>query len=131
MNLTIPCFRDGAEPRGDQDFPGNHTQRSTMEIHTPVERTAEYDARSKAEVLGSLASVAEELMKDHLEKRKLWFPSDFLPADEQMSDDQEAKARSLRERAKGIPDAVRVSLTLNLLTEEGLPHFHRLLATHL
>ena len=102
-----------------------------MEIHTPVERTAEYDARSKAEVLGSLASVVEELMKDHLEKRKLWFPSDFLPADEQMSDDQEAKARSLRERAKGIPDAVRVSLTLNLLTEEGLPHFHRLLATHL
>lgn len=102
-----------------------------MEIHTPVDRTPAYESQSKAEVLGSLAPVVEELMKDHMEKRRMWFPSDFLPADEQMSDDEVAKADALRERAKGIPDAVRVSVTLNLLTEEGLPHFHRLLATHL
>lgn len=102
-----------------------------MEIHTPAERSAEYETKSKAEVLGTLAPVVDELMKDHLQKKKSWFPNDFLPADEQMSDDEEAKAKALRERARGIPDAVRVSLTLNLLTEEGLPHFHRLLATHL
>ena len=102
-----------------------------MEIYTPAERTSEYDSQSKAEVLSSLAPLVEELMKDHVEKRKTWYPSDFLPADEQMSDDEKVKADALRGRAKGIPDAVRVSVTLNLLTEEGLPHFHRLLATHL
>jgi acyl-[acyl-carrier-protein] desaturase len=48
-----------------------------------------------------------------------------------MSDDQEKNRKALQERARGIGDAVRVSVTLNLLTEEGLPHFHRLLATHL
>ncbi len=91
----------------------------------------EHITKSKAEVLESLAPLVDTLMADHLEKRKLWFPNDFLPADEQMSDDQEAKAKAMRERARGISDGVRVSITLNLLTEEGLPHFHRILATHL
>lgn len=95
------------------------------------EPSPENEAKSKAEVLECLSPVVNELMADHLEKRRLWFPSDFLPADEQMSDDEEAKAKALRERARGIDDAVRVSITLNLLTEEGLPHFHRLLAVHL
>jgi len=37
----------------------------------------------------------------------------------------------LREQAEGIPDHARAALALNLLTEEGLPHFHRLLAVYL
>ncbi|HWP83144.1 MAG TPA: acyl-ACP desaturase [Bacteroidota bacterium] len=92
---------------------------------------AEHETKSKAEVLACLSPLVDSLMQEHLEKRRLWFPSDFLPADEQMSDDDEAKAKQLRERARGMSDAVRVSVTLNLLTEEGLPHFHRILATHL
>ena len=36
-----------------------------------------------------------------------------------------------RKRATGIPDSARAALALNTLTEEGLPHFHRLLAVHL
>ncbi len=95
------------------------------------EPSPEHVTKSKAEVLESLSPLVDTLMADHLDKRKLWFPNDFLPADEQMSDDQEAKAKALRERARGISDGVRVSITLNLLTEEGLPHFHRLLAMHL
>lgn len=48
-----------------------------------------------------------------------------------MCDSDSAKSlSSLRVRARGIPDAVRVALTLNLITEEGLPHFHRLFASH-
>ena len=39
--------------------------------------------------------------------------------------------RDLRERARAIPEAVRASIALNLLTEEGLPHFHRILSAHL
>ena len=37
----------------------------------------------------------------------------------------------IRERARGISDAVRVSVALGLLTEEGLPHFHRILSLYL
>jgi acyl-[acyl-carrier-protein] desaturase len=39
--------------------------------------------------------------------------------------------RKLREQAKSIPDPIRAALALNMLTEEGLPHFHRLLAVYL
>lgn len=67
----------------------------------------------------------------HLERRKLWFPSDLLPADAEPSVDAERELQQVRDNARGLPDAVRVALALNLLTEEGLPHFHRLIATHL
>ena len=67
----------------------------------------------------------------HLESRKLWMPSDLLPLPGQESGQQQHDVRELPDRARGIPDAVRVSLALNLLTEEGLPHFHRLLAVYM
>src|SRR3546814_4962784 len=37
----------------------------------------------------------------------------------------------IRDAARGLSDTVRVAVALNLLTEEGLPHFHRLIATYL
>nr|MBA3710601.1 acyl-ACP desaturase [Planctomycetota bacterium] len=43
----------------------------------------------------------------------------------------DAHEAALRKRAEGIPDSARAALALNLLTEEGLPHFHRLLAVYL
>ena len=83
---------------------------------------------SKIEVLADLEDVVGELMRQHEAKRTLWFPTDLL------SDPRETEMDSyftaLRERAKGIPDPARVALALNLLTEEGLPHFHRLIAVH-
>ncbi|HTY10911.1 MAG TPA: acyl-ACP desaturase [Bacteroidota bacterium] len=84
---------------------------------------------SKFEVLSDMEAVVEDLMKKHEEKRELWFPSDFLPADETTNEDLYLK--QVRERAKGIPLSARVALALNLITEEGLPHFHRLIAVHL
>jgi acyl-[acyl-carrier-protein] desaturase len=70
-------------------------------------------------------------MNDHISKRRLWFSSDYLPADEKMNDDQETVVKKLRERVRGINDSVRVAVAVNLLTEEGLPHFHRIIAKHL
>ena len=68
-------------------------------------------------------------MVEHEAKRELWFPSELLaPAD---GGDPDEHRRTLRERVAGIPDACRAALALNTLTEEGLPHFHRLLAVHL
>lgn len=90
------------------------------------------DARrmaKKVEVLKDLEPIVHEMMADHEEKRELWFPADLLAAEP--GTDPEAHRLTLIERVKGFPDACRAALALNTLTEEGLPHFHRLLAIHL
>ena len=69
------------------------------------------------------------LMERHESRRgELWFPSQFLPAGEVIATGDEEFTRDLRKRASTLPDWARVSLALNIWTEEGLPHFHRLLA---
>ena len=84
---------------------------------------------AKVEVLADLEPVVQQLMVAHESKRILWFPSELLSAAPDTDPDQYVK--ELRERAQGISLPARVALTVNLLTEEGLPHFHRLLATYL
>ncbi len=83
----------------------------------------------KVEVLQDLEPIVFELMADHEEKRDLWFPADLLAPE--AGTDPEEHRQTLIDRVKGFPDACRAALALNTLTEEGLPHFHRLLATHL
>ena len=83
------------------------------------------------EVLVSMEPFVREQIVEHLARRNLWFPSDLLPADAISSDMIDEDLARVREAARGLPDAIRVGLALNLLTEEGLPHFHRLIATHL
>jgi acyl-[acyl-carrier-protein] desaturase len=87
--------------------------------------------QQKAEVLRCLELKVEELISSHVSKRKLWFSSDFIPTEEKMNDERTSIKTKLRERAKGIKDQVRVALAINLLTEEGLPHFHTLITKYL
>lgn len=84
---------------------------------------------SKLEVLADLEPAVDEFMNTHETKREVWFPSEFLPAG--AGDSNEPALADLRDRARGLPDAIRVALTINILTEEGLPHFHRLISEHL
>jgi len=77
-----------------------------------------------------LEVVVGDLIAKHETKRELWYPSDLLPADQDGYVD-EKKLTELRERARAIPDNARVAIALNILTEEGLPHFHRLIAENL
>jgi len=84
---------------------------------------------AKFEVLQDLETKVRELMAEHEAKRQLWFPSELLGPEEGESPEEHTK--ELRRRAAGIPDAARTAIALNLLTEEGLPHFHRLLAVYL
>jgi acyl-[acyl-carrier-protein] desaturase len=87
------------------------------------------ELHSKIEVLEDLEDKVRELMEIHERKRELWFPVDLLgPEPGECPDTHLA---NLRARAAGIPDHARAALALNLLTEEGLPHFHRLLAVYL
>lgn len=84
---------------------------------------------ARLEVLADLEPVVDRLMSDHEARRTLWFPSELMRDPEFAC--PEAGLRQMRGRAAGLPDACRVAVALNLLTEEGLPHFHRLLAVHL
>jgi acyl-[acyl-carrier-protein] desaturase len=83
---------------------------------------------SKYAVLADLQHLVGEWVRQHESKRELWFPTDLLGDPEEGDIDRALGA--LRERARGIPDPARVAMALNLLTEEGLPHFHRLIAVH-
>ena len=102
-----------------------------MEILIKENGSLQSETANKTEVLNHLEEKVKEWMDSHIAKRNLWFSSDYLPADEKMNDDQEVNNKSLRERSRGVKDEVRVAVALNLLTEEGLPHFHRLIAQHL
>jgi acyl-[acyl-carrier-protein] desaturase len=102
-----------------------------MEILIKEHESLQTDTANKTEVLNHLEEKVKEWIESHIAKRNLWFSSDFLPANEKMNDDQEANNKILRDRSRGVKDEVRVAVALNLLTEEGLPHFHRQIAQHL
>ena len=82
------------------------------------------------EVLGALDHAVKHEMEAHRKRRRLWFPNDLMSADATAPATRDEELVALREAARGLPDVVRVALALNLLTEEGLPHFHRLIAVH-
>lgn len=84
---------------------------------------------TKVEVLRDLEAKVYELMDQHEKKRPLWMPNELLGP--RPGEDPDEHVAQLRKRAQGIPDSARAALALNMLTEEGLPHFHRLLAVHL
>ncbi|MGI8547603.1 MAG: acyl-ACP desaturase [Gemmatimonadaceae bacterium] len=93
-------------------------------MHTPTQ-----EIESKMEVLADLEELVAELMAVHESKRVLWFPTELLSPEP--GTDPLAHVAALRERARGITAPARVALALNLLTEEGLPHFHRILSVYL
>jgi acyl-[acyl-carrier-protein] desaturase len=90
---------------------------------------ADATLQSKVEVLADLEPVVQELMEAHEAKRILWFPSEVLAPAPDTDPDQHFA--DLRKRAVGISLPARVALCVNLLTEEGLPHFHRILGQYL
>src|SRR5262245_52181116 len=107
-----------------QDVPSGHPRDTSMTLAAPA-----YPLPQQIEVLSGMEDVVTDLIEAHEAKRRLWWPSDLVgPAEGQDPDRHYAE---LRERARGIPDAVRISLVMGLLTEEGLPHFHRVIAQNL
>lgn len=83
--------------------------------------------RPQFETLAAVEPSVTAEIEAHLERRRLWFPSELLPSGAAA----DTALDEIREAARGLPDAVRVALAINLLTEEGLPHFHRLIAVHM
>jgi acyl-[acyl-carrier-protein] desaturase len=99
-----------------------------------MECSNEFPKRSSTQRLEAMRQIAprvELLLAEHRQKRRLWFPADHLPIHERENGDYASSLQRLRDRARSIPDAVRVALAINMITEEGLPHFHRLLDSHI
>lgn len=86
------------------------------------------DLLARIEVLADLEPIVDTLIAQHESKRELWFPSDLFG--EQEEENPESWLTTIRKRAAGLPDPCRIAIALNVITEEGLPHFHRLLAVH-
>ncbi|MGC8595130.1 MAG: acyl-ACP desaturase [Candidatus Kryptoniota bacterium] len=87
------------------------------------------NSQAKYRVLIDIEPAVKDLILRHESKRNLWYSSDFLPANQGTFN--EKFLSDLRKRADGIPDSVRIAVSLNVLTEEGLPHFHRIIADNL
>ncbi len=83
------------------------------------------------DVLEALEPFVTARTQAHLDRRKLWFPNELMSAGADAAVPVDTELQQLRDAARGLPDQVRVALAINLLTEEGLPHFHRLIAVHL
>ncbi|NKF22161.1 acyl-ACP desaturase [Solimonas sp. C16B3] len=96
-----------------------------------VATSMSFENTDKVEVLVSIEDAVAQQMALHVEKRRLWFPNDLMPADAELDAAHDGELARIREAARGLPDTARVAIALNLLTEEGLPHFHRLIASHL
>lgn len=94
-------------------------------------RSALFGTPDQIEALVAVEDAVEQQTAIHLERRRLWFPNDLMPADANLDAAADAELGRIRDAARGLPDTVRIGIALNLLTEEGLPHFHRLIATHL
>lgn len=84
----------------------------------------------QVEVLASMDAFVRAEMEAHKERRNLWFPNELVPADADLPGSYDESLRQVRAAALDLPDVVRVAVALNLLTEEGLPHFHRLIAVY-
>lgn len=77
--------------------------------------------------LDTLAPKIAALIDRHVGTRRQWHPGELID----FSDDEQLHGlRQLRQRARGLTPAIKVAVMLNLLTEEGLPHFHRIISEH-
>ena len=93
-------------------------------MHTCCRPTA---FAAQLDVLADAAPAVEKLIDRHEASRLDWLPGDLVD----FSDDAQLTALvDLRDRARALSPAIKVAVMLNLLTEEGLPHFHRIISEH-
>ncbi len=76
---------------------------------------------------GEVEPILENLLHQHLLNKKDWFPSELIPCKQHLSNEESELLQEIKERSQNLSDTVRLTLILNMITEEGLPLFHRLL----
>lgn len=86
-----------------------------------------------AEVFQAVEPDVPDLIKTYRARSdRLWMPEELLvPPKCKTFNERREHFRTLHEGARNLDLGVIAAVVLNLLTEEGLPHYHRLLAQHL
>ncbi|NUR86404.1 MAG: acyl-ACP desaturase [Nonomuraea sp.] len=86
-------------------------------------------AMTQTELLHELEPVVEVELNRHEKMAKEWFPHEYVPWSEGRNFDGVYEGDAWQDSDSRIPEAARVSLIVNLLTEDNLPSYHHEIAT--
>ncbi|WP_246649807.1 acyl-ACP desaturase [Nonomuraea coxensis] len=84
---------------------------------------------TQTELLHELEPVVAGELDRHEKMAKEWFPHEYIPWSEGRDFDGVYGGEAWQESDSKIPEAARVSLIVNLLTEDNLPSYHHEIAT--
>jgi acyl-[acyl-carrier protein] desaturase len=84
---------------------------------------------TQTELLLELEPVVEGELNRHLSVAKEWFPHEYVPWSDGRTFDGVLDGAAWSPEDFPIPEAARVSLVVNLLTEDNLPSYHHEIAT--
>ncbi|MFG3439489.1 acyl-ACP desaturase [Nonomuraea sp. NPDC047897] len=86
-------------------------------------------AMTQTELLHELEPVVAGELDRHHAMAKEWFPHEYVPWSEGRNFDGVYGGEAWQEGDSKLPEAARVSLIVNLLTEDNLPSYHHEIAT--
>jgi len=78
-------------------------------------------------LLTELEQVVETNLDRHLSTAKEWFPHEYVPWSEGQTFDGPLNGTAWSPDQSRLPEIARISLVLNLMTEDNLPSYHRLI----
>ncbi len=84
---------------------------------------------TQTELLLELEPVVEGELNRHLSVAKEWFPHEYVPWSDGRTFDGVLGGEAWSPEDFPLPEAARVSLVVNLLTEDNLPSYHHEIAT--
>jgi len=79
-------------------------------------------------LLTELEQVVETNLDRHLSTAKEWFPHEYVPWSEGQNFDGPLNGTAWSPDQSRLPEIARISLVLNLMTEDNLPSYHRAIA---
>src|SRR5690606_42121321 len=79
---------------------------------------------SQTELLHELEPVVASELDRHLKMAKDWFPHEYVPWSEGRDYDGVLGGDAWSPEDSKLPEAAKVSLIVNLLTEDNLPSYH-------
>lgn len=84
---------------------------------------------SQTQLLHELEPVVADELNRHEKLAKEWFPHEYIPWSEGRDFDGPYGGEPWQESDSKLPEPARVSLIVNLLTEDNLPSYHHEIAT--
>ncbi|GAA5063067.1 acyl-[acyl-carrier-protein] desaturase [Thermocatellispora tengchongensis] len=84
---------------------------------------------SQTQLLHELEPVVAQELDRHLNVAKEWFPHEYVPWSEGRDFDGVLGGEAWSESDSKLPEPARISLIVNLLTEDNLPSYHHEIAT--